>query len=239
MKKHCSKLLLFLCFGLVIITNSVGNVAPIRTYGGMQGGFWSLERISNSGNPSLREDLNCVDGAGLEEYANVYGVDYRFILAMIKQESRFDENAVSYRGARGLMQIMPVTNDELIDELDLDVAQLPDQNVIAGIYYFSKLYELFSDAAEDDRLRLALAAYNAGPSRIYDAQDLAAYLGENPSRWSSIQHVLPLLSKRFYSLHESVWVGSKPPAGYFGSWRQTTAYVDAVMKTYLSYSSGS
>ncbi len=100
---------------------------------------------------------------------------------------------------------MPVTNSEISEELDMKESYLPDENLKAGIYYFSKLYELFKGETEEDRLSLALAAYNAGPSRIYDAQELAAYLGENPSRWSSIQTMLPLLSKRYYSLHQSVW----------------------------------
>jgi membrane-bound lytic murein transglycosylase F len=156
----------------------------------------------------------------------------------MKQESQFDENAVSYRGARGLMQIMPVTNNEMVEELELRGSSHPRENIQAGIYYFSKLYRQFKAGTYGDRIRLALAAYNAGPSRIYDAQELASYLGENPSDWRSIRHVLPLLSKRYYSLHQAVWNDSRPPAGYFGSWRETSQYVDAIVKTYKGYLSG-
>ena len=133
------------------------------------------------------------------------------------------------------MQIMPVTETEISNELALKDIHLSKENIRAGTYYFARLLDLFPDSKPEDRLRLALASYNAGPSRVYDAQELAAYLGENPCIWSSIQTVLPLLSKRYYSLHRAVWSEGKPPKGYFGSWRQTTAYVENIMKTYLSY----
>ncbi|HEY6191287.1 MAG TPA: transglycosylase SLT domain-containing protein [Bacteroidota bacterium] len=173
----------------------------------------------------------------VKTYSAMYGVDFRLILAIINQESRFDGKALSGRGARGYMQIMPVTNSELREELDLPDPELPLQNIRAGVYYFSKLYALFPCAGENDRLSLALAAYNAGPARIYDAQELAAYVGEDGQRWSSVQSILPLLSKRYYSLHETVWEAGRPPSGYFGESRQTIGYVRAVLKSYAFYQS--
>jgi membrane-bound lytic murein transglycosylase F len=152
------------------------------------------------------------------------------------QESQFDHDAVSERGAIGLMQLMPVTNAEILEDLDLEGNQLPEENIIAGTYYVSKLLGLFKDCSPEDRLRLMLASYNAGPSRIYDAQELGAYMGEDPRKWSTIEHMLPLLSKRYYSLHSSVWQSGKPRSGYFGSWRQTLAYVDNTMKIYQTFS---
>jgi soluble lytic murein transglycosylase-like protein len=171
----------------------------------------------------------------VRKIADKFSIDFRLILAIINQESQFDEQAVSSRGALGLMQIMPITHEELTDKLSIQYPQLPKSNLSAGIYYFSKLRELFSGATALDKVCMALAAYNAGPSRIYDAQELAAYMGENPNSWSAIENVLPLLSKRYYSLHQSVWEDGKPRSGYFGSWRQTLAYVDNVMKTYRNY----
>ena len=183
----------------------------------------------------LADEVRSVNQVIIRKYSEEYGIDYRLILAMMKQESQFDENAVSERGAIGLMQIMPVTHMELNEELDLEGSYLPEENVRVGIYYFSKLVRLFKTETRENGMRLALAAYNAGPSRVYDAQDLAAYLGENPIEWTSIRHVLPLLSKRYYSLHHAVWTESRPPAGYFGSWKETTNYVDNIMKTYHQY----
>jgi hypothetical protein len=170
----------------------------------------------------------------VKRFAEEYHIDWRLILAIMKQESQFQSDAVSSRGARGLMQIMPVTNSELSDELNITTPELPEQNVRVGVYYFSKLLDLFRDAAPEDRFCLALAAYNAGPGRVYDAQDLAAYFNENPHSWTTIQHLLPLLSKRYYSLHQHVWKGGRPTNGYFKSGRQTTEYVAQIMNSYNS-----
>ena len=239
MKKSAYKILLILSLGLLIIADSVGkstaflvSAEPADIIDGVSTSFGA------NTSASLAEDMESVDFKSVRKFSQEYGIDERLVLAIIKQESQFDENAVSYRGARGLMQIMPVTNMELVEELDLPKSSHPRENIHAGIYYFSKLYSLFKTGTKGDRIRLALAAYNAGPSRIYDAQDLAAYLGENPNEWRSIRNVLPLLSKRYYSLHQAVWDETKPPAGYFGSWRETSAYVDAIMKTYKGYRTG-
>lgn len=164
----------------------------------------------------------------VDERTKTTEVDPKLILAIIKQESQFNETALSEKGAQGLMQLMPQTQFEISgDSLD---SFHPEKNINMGISYFSRLYQLFEKAQEEDRICLALAAYNAGPSRIYDAQDLAAYLGEDPLSWRSIQNALPLLSKRYYTLHQSVWDGGKPRNGYFGSWRQTILYVQNVLK---------
>ena len=178
-----------------------------------------------------------VNFEAVKHYAAMYGIDYRLVLAIIKQESQFDGQALSERGARGYMQIMPVTDSEIRGELDLTDLELPAENIRAGVYYFSKLYALFPGAGECDRLSLALAAYNAGPARIYDAQELAAYIGEDAGNWTSVESILPLLSKRYYSLHQTVWAGGRPPSGYFGEAHQTIDYVHSVLKNYAAYQS--
>ena len=227
----------------LLILSTAGECVAPSSSASLQMSQTSLADASDvrsaSLNDRVKNDLRCVDEKLVRRYAKEFGVDFRLILAMIKHESQFDEDAVSERGAQGLMQIMPVTHSELSEELDVEDPMLPEANLRAGVYYVAKLCELFKDANAHDRVCLALAAYNAGPSRIYDAQELAAYLGENPRSWSSIRTVLPLLSKRYYSLHHSVWSASRPPNGYFGSSRQTIRYVENIMKTYQSYRSQS
>ena len=192
-----------------------------------QGGTSSLDPITR--------DILKKQGKTIKDYSTAYGFDWRLVLAVMKTESSFDAAAESPRGAVGLMQIMPTTGEEVGRELEIDVAAHPGNNIRAGIYYMSRLYNLFRSADEADRLRLTLAAYNSGVGRIYDAQDVAAYLQENPNKWVSVRDALPLLSKRYYTLHKSVWEKERPRSGWFGSSRETVAYVDKIMNYYDDY----
>jgi soluble lytic murein transglycosylase-like protein len=98
-------------------------------------------------------------------------LDPVLILALIQVESRFDHNAVSPRGAQGLMQLMPVVITELVEEGIIPESAKrnlkdPLVNVQIGVSYLAHLNEMFGD------LQVALTAYNWGPTRI--KQKLAA-----------------------------------------------------------------
>jgi soluble lytic murein transglycosylase len=93
----------------------------------------------------------------ISDASRKYDVDSRLLKAMIKAESDFDPQAVSRKGAMGLMQIMP----ENFKMLDLENPFDPWQNIRAGAQYFKKLYERFNG-----KLALSLAAYNAGPTAV-------------------------------------------------------------------------
>jgi hypothetical protein len=174
-------------------------------------------------------------GPTIRKYSNTYGFDWRLILAVMKQESNFATDAESRRGASGLMQIMPVTEEEVARILDIEDLSHPRNNIRGGIFYLKKLYKLFEGAEEADRIKLALAAYNAGVSRIYDAQEVAAYFHDNPRKWEDVKEALPYLSKRYYTLHRTIWQQECPRSGWFGNPRQTIAYVEAVMNHYDDY----
>ncbi len=174
-------------------------------------------------------------GSTIRDISREYDIDWRLVLAVMKQESRFLTEAESHKGAQGLMQIMPETGEEVGKHLELGDMRQPLNNIRGGIFYLKKLYAMFEDVPEEDRIRLTLAAYNAGIGRIYDAQELAAYLNDNPKKWQSVRDALPLLSKRYYTLHKNIWSQEKPRAGWFGNSRQTLAYVDHVMNYYEEY----
>jgi peptidoglycan lytic transglycosylase F len=175
-------------------------------------------------------------GAVVKRYSRQYGLDWRLVLAVMKAESRFAVDAESPKGASGLMQIMPVTSTEVAKMLDIDDMAHPKNNIRGGIFYLKRLYDLFEGSSESDRLRLTLAAYNAGVGRIYDAQVLAAYLQDNPLEWESVKEALPLLSKRYYTLHQNVWDQDRPKiAGWFGNSKETITYVSRVMGYYEEY----
>ena len=174
-------------------------------------------------------------GTTIKTYARKYGFDWRLILAVMKQESGFFPRAESEKGASGLMQMMPFTSEEVGRELEIEDMAHPMNNIRGGIFYLSRLYGLFEGTRENDRIRLALAAYNAGIGRVYDAQEMAAYFHDNPREWRSVRDALPLLSKRYYTLHKHVWTQERPKTGWFGESLQTIAYVDRVMGYYEEY----
>ncbi len=92
----------------------------------------------------------------IKKKAAKYGVDWRLIVAIVKQESNFDPKAGSEAGARGLMQLMPETAEALGCKDPTD----PKSNLEAGIKYFAQQLKKFRD------IKLALAAYNAGPGNV-------------------------------------------------------------------------
>ncbi|MCK5573711.1 MAG: transglycosylase SLT domain-containing protein [Bacteroidetes bacterium] len=174
-------------------------------------------------------------GPVIKAYSKRYGFDWRLILAVIRQESRFSPNAVSHKGAYGLMQIMPVTGKEVSRVLGIKNITLPKNNIHGGIFYLRTLYNRFEAAEEAERLKLSLAAYNAGLGRVFDAQGIAAYFNESPYEWQAIRDAMPLLSKRYYTLHRNVWDQNRPRSGWFGDSEETIAYVESVMEYYDEY----
>jgi membrane-bound lytic murein transglycosylase F len=172
----------------------------------------------------------------VKKYAQEYGIDWVLILAMMKQESRFNHEAVSYKGAYGLMQIMPVTQIELAEKLGVEETITPRNNIKAGIFHLKSLYAAFENIQEEDRICLSLAAYNAGLGRVLDAQKIASYMGNDPHRWSSVREAFPFLTKKNYTLHSRIWSDGCPPSGYFRNPGQTVEYVDKIMISYDRYS---
>ncbi|HYD45844.1 MAG TPA: lytic transglycosylase domain-containing protein [Phenylobacterium sp.] len=105
--------------------------------------------------PAVRVAAGDVGGA-IAAASQRYGVSRDLIEAVAWQESRYNQAAVSRAGATGVMQLMPGTARELgVDRFDLA------QNVHGGAAYLSKMLNRFGGD-----VRLALAAYNAGPGAV-------------------------------------------------------------------------
>lgn len=151
-----------------------------------------------------------------------HGFDWRIIAAMIYQESQFNPNAVSYYGASGLMQLMPKT----AESMGLSASQIydPGKNIAAGVKYLKRMWDLF-DGIEDetDRLKFALAAYNAGIGHVLDARKLAEDNGMDKDLWDNAHKMLLLLNKKEYY--------SKVKYGYCNG-SETSTYVNNVMIYY-------
>ena len=93
----------------------------------------------------------------IDSCAEKYNIDSELIRAMIQVESGWDTQAVSNKGAQGLMQLMPRTAAMLGVNNPFD----PAQNIEGGVRYISDLTDKYRGDIEK-----ALAAYNAGPTRV-------------------------------------------------------------------------
>ncbi|PJX23646.1 lytic transglycosylase F [Psychroflexus sp. S27] len=149
--------------------------------------FYSL----NEGKISQYDDL-------IKKYANdTLNWDWRLLASVIYQESRFDPHEKSWVGAQGLMQIMPKT----AEELKITNPNDPDQSVRGGSAYLTQMmaaHDKIQDSVQ--RIKFALASYNAGLYHIRDAQKLAESLGDDPLIWDENveEAVLKLSSPKYY-----------------------------------------
>lgn len=101
----------------------------------------------------------------IKKYAAVNGMDPLLVAAVVREESRFQPNAVSHKGACGLMQLMPSTAEEVAKKMGETCTKTslmqPDNNIRYGTAYLASLLKKY-----DGDLILTLAAYNAGSGRV-------------------------------------------------------------------------
>ena len=139
-------------------------------------GVWHFSNIKSD--PRYKIYIRTYDGSKpvnqyIKDYDDIihkaskrYGVDVSLIKAVIKAESDFDQHAVSSKGAQGLMQLMPGT----ADAMDVDDPFDAKDNIHGGTRYLSLMLGRFKND-----MRLALAAYNAGPERVAEFRGVPPY----------------------------------------------------------------
>lgn len=117
----------------------------------------------------------------LKKYSKLIDWDWRLLASLVYQESRFLPKVKSYRGAYGLMQMMPSTQEYF----GVDSSASPEQQIKAGVRYIKFLNNHFSKSIPDksERINFILASYNIGPGHIVDAQRLASKIGKDPAKW--------------------------------------------------------
>jgi membrane-bound lytic murein transglycosylase MltF len=146
------------------------------------------------------------------KYGPVYRFDSLMVTALGYQESRLDQSARSEAGAIGIMQLMPATGRSLKVG---DITQV-EPNVHGGFKYLRQLHDRHlagTELDEENRTLFAIAAYNAGPSRIASLRAEAERIGLDPNLW--FNHVELVAARR---------IG-----------QETVGYVRNVYKYYVAY----
>lgn len=127
--------------------------------------------------------------------AEEYDLPYTVLAAQGYQESHWNARARSPTGVRGIMMLTLNTARAMGVDNRLD----PKQSIFGGAGYLARMMERFSEEVTgEDRLWLALAAYNLGRAHMHDAQVLARRLDLSPHHWRDLKQVLPLLAKKEY-----------------------------------------
>ncbi|MBF0281357.1 MAG: lytic transglycosylase domain-containing protein [Zetaproteobacteria bacterium] len=131
---------------------------------------WHYQSIRAAWDSGARDDLSLrfpvVHLNTIELAAKKKNIPESWVLAVIRQESSFDDFAHSRVGARGLMQLMPATGKHVAKKMDEPLHSSnelfdPQRNIRLGTSYLGDLTHRF-----EGQLALAAAAYNAGPSRV-------------------------------------------------------------------------
>ena len=117
----------------------------------------------------------------VDTYSKKYNLDPLFVLAVIKTESKFDDNAHSHKNAVGLMQITVETGEWAATEMGFSTFSKDDlydeeYNIRMGCWYLRRLKDTF-----DGDLDLTIAAYNAGPTNVQKWLDDEKYSSDGKS----------------------------------------------------------
>lgn len=132
------------------------------------------------------------------KYAKDIGWDWRMLASLAYTESNFDSTAISWAGAKGLMQLMPATARAM--GVPPGKEHNPEESIKAAIKYITATDRSFSMIPDKkERLNFILASYNAGIGHIYDAMALAEKYGKNKLVWKdNVENYILLKSNEEY-----------------------------------------
>lgn len=162
----------------------------------------------------------------IRAWSDSAGLDWRLVSAVVYHESHFRHDALSKRGATGLMQMMPSTARAFGADSLLD----PSQNVMAGTRYLKSLFYRYRGVAANttEQQKMMLAAYNAGGGRMTDIINYARWKGVDPGYWDNLAGVIPEMRS------DSILAVDTVKLGKFQGF-ETIEYVKAVMARYGHY----
>ena len=145
----------------------------------------------------------------MRQVADAEGMDWRLLAAIAHQESRFNPDARSHRGALGLMQVM----NSVAREFGVPAEKIsdPKTNITTAVRLIKKIEGTLRFGAktpEEDRLRIVLACYNAGMGHILDARRLAVKHGVNHNSWTQLSEFVSLKGTPEWKDDEAVRSGA-------------------------------
>lgn len=173
----------------------------------------------SGGNISVYDEI-------IKEGADELGWDWRLLAALVYKESRFDNSAVSYAGAVGLLQLMPVT----LQRFGVSDPNDPNESLRGGVNYLKYLDRFWMEKVPDhnERIKFILASYNVGHGHVQDAWRLALKFGKDTRQWSNVAYYLERKSQP--EVYRDPWVKSGYAKG-----QVAVRYVREVMSLYESY----
>lgn len=132
----------------------------------------------------------------IKDGAEELGWDWRLLASLVYKESRFDTTALSYAGAEGLLQLMPVT----LERFGVTNPKDPQQSLMGGVRYLKYLDKFWMERIPEtnERIKFILASYNIGHGHVEDAWRLTMKYGQNTQIWSEVSEFLALKSDPHY-----------------------------------------
>jgi membrane-bound lytic murein transglycosylase F len=190
--------------------------------------YFEISKVFNGTNPVLKKGQISPFDKFFKKYAAQYGFDWQLLASISFQESNFLPNRASWKGASGLMGLMPRTAQALgvsSNELLYD----PEQNIKAACKLLVKLDKYFwSIKNKEERIKYILGAYNAGQAHVLDAQALAGKYGKDPKNWEDVKLYLLLKSQPEYYNDPICRVG-------YLRGKETVNYVSNVLRRWEYY----
>ena len=161
----------------------------------------------------------------LPEYESLFkkaseenNIDWKLLASISYQESRWNNNAVSPTGVKGVMMLTKNTAKMLnVNRLN------PNESIVGAARYFSNLVEKYSSYNEITRTNLALASYNAGPNHVNDILLLAKNNNDDVENWNVLKSYLYKLNQKKYY--------KKMKYGYARGW-EAVQYIENVKQYY-------
>ena len=132
----------------------------------------------------------------IQKNAQTLGWDWRLLSALVYTESRFDKTALSYAGAQGLLQLMPVT----AERFGVTNPNDPVESLQGGVKYLQYLDKFWIERVPEtnERIKFILASYTIGQGHVEDAWRLTLKYRKNTQSWQEVSNFLNLKSDPKY-----------------------------------------